>query len=85
MRRPPKDPDRGWRSLGGISAYLKFIKIFDIIFISKERKYIMASENKKRKAKNSYLHNGADKMDGKHKRIMYFTKRERQKNKLFEK
>ena len=45
----------------------------------------MASENKKRKAKNSYLHNGADKMDGKHKRIMYFTKRERQKNKLFEK
>lgn len=41
----------------------------------------MASENKKRKAKNSYLHNGADKEDGKLKREMYYTKRERQKNK----
>lgn len=37
----------------------------------------MASENKKRKAKNSYLYNGADKIDGKLKRNMYFTKRER--------
>lgn len=42
----------------------------------------MASENKKRKAKNSYLHNGADKMDGKLKRSMYFTKRQRNKCKV---
>ena len=37
----------------------------------------MASENKKRKAKNSYLHNGADKEDGRLKRSMYYTKRQR--------
>lgn len=42
----------------------------------------MASNKKKNKAKNSYLHNGADKKDGKLKRSMYFTKRERQKNKI---
>lgn len=41
----------------------------------------MASESKKRKAKNSYLHNGADKKDGRLKGIMYFTKRQRNKNK----
>lgn len=41
----------------------------------------MASKNKKNKAKNSYLHNGADKFDGKMKKIMYFTKRQRNKNK----
>jgi len=41
----------------------------------------MTSENKKRKAKNSYLHNGADKLDGKLKGIMYFTKRQRNKDK----
>lgn len=41
----------------------------------------MASENKKRKAKNSYLHNGGDKCDMKMKRIMYFAKRQRMKNK----
>lgn len=41
----------------------------------------MSSENKKRKAKNSYLHNGADKLDGKMKKFMYFTKRQRNKNK----
>lgn len=41
----------------------------------------MASENKKRKAKNSYLYNGSDKIDGRMKRIMYFTKRERNKYK----
>ena len=35
---------------------------------------------KKKKAKNSYLHNGAEKLDGKLKRIMYFTKRQRNKN-----
>lgn len=40
----------------------------------------MASDSKKRKAKNSYLHNGADKMDGKLKRRMYFTKRMRKQN-----
>ena len=41
----------------------------------------MASKNKKNKAKNSYLHNGGDKLDDKMKRIMYFTKRQRNKNK----
>ena len=41
----------------------------------------MASLNKKRKAKNSYLHNGADKKDDKLKRFMYYTKRQRNKNK----
>ena len=41
----------------------------------------VASENKKRKAKNSYLTNGGEKLDGKFKRIMYFTKRQRNKNK----
>lgn len=41
----------------------------------------MASENKKRKARNSYLYNGGDKCDKKMKRIMYFTKRQRNKNK----
>lgn len=39
----------------------------------------MASENKKRKAKNSYLHNGGDKEDSRMKRTMYFTKRQRNK------
>lgn len=38
---------------------------------------VLASENKKRKAKNSYIHNGADKKDCKMKRYMYFTKRDR--------
>lgn len=37
----------------------------------------MASENKKRKARNSYLHNGADKKDCRMKHYMYFTKRSR--------
>ena len=41
----------------------------------------MTSENKKRKAKNSYFHNGGEKYDGKLKRLMYFTKRQRNKNK----
>ena len=41
----------------------------------------MASESKKRKAKNSFLHNGGAKLDGKMKRIMYFTKHQRRKNK----
>lgn len=40
----------------------------------------MASENKKRKARNSYLYNGGDKKDYKMKRIMYFTKRQRNKS-----
>ena len=44
----------------------------------------MASENKKRKAKNSYLYNGADKIDGKLKRIMSYTKRQRANNKKLE-
>ena len=37
----------------------------------------MASENKKRKAKNSYLHNGGDRLDLKMKRVAYYTKRDR--------
>ena len=41
----------------------------------------MASENKKRKAKNSYCNNGGEKWDCKMKRIMYFTKRQRNKYK----
>lgn len=39
----------------------------------------MASENKKNKAKNSHLINGADKEDCKMKRVMYYTKRDRNK------
>ena len=39
----------------------------------------MASNNKKNKAKNSYLYNGGDKYDIKIKRITYFTKRQRNK------
>lgn len=41
-----------------------------------EKKF-MASQNKKNKARNSYLYNGGDKSDMKMKRIMYFTKRQR--------
>ena len=41
----------------------------------------MASAHKKQKAKNSYLHNGADKIDGKCKGTFYFTKRMRKQNK----
>ena len=44
----------------------------------------MASQNKKRKAKNSYLSNGGEKLDGKNKRIMYYTKRQRKKLKEME-
>lgn len=44
----------------------------------------MASQNKKRKARNSYLLNGGDKMDIKMKRTMYFTKRQRRKLKEME-
>ena len=44
----------------------------------------MASQNKKKKAKNSYIHNGGDKLDGKIKRVMYFTKRQRKKLKEME-
>lgn len=42
----------------------------------------MASENKKRKAKNSYLDGGAEKQAGiKLKRLFYFCKQDRLKNK----
>lgn len=44
----------------------------------------MASQNKKRKAKNSYLYNGGDKIDCKMKRVMYFTKRQPVKNNRIE-
>ena len=44
----------------------------------------MASQNKKRKAKNSYITNGGEKLDGKAKRIMYYTKRQRKKLKEIE-
>lgn len=37
----------------------------------------MASQNKKKKAKNSYMLNGGEKCDLRLKRIMYYTKRER--------
>ena len=37
----------------------------------------MASRNKKKKAKNSYMVNGGEKCDLRLKRIMYYTKRER--------
>lgn len=47
----------------------------------KQMRKMMASKNKKRKAKNSYLTNGFDKHDGKWKRNAYFTKRQRNKNK----
>lgn len=41
----------------------------------------MASESWKRKQQNSMLHNGADKKDGKMKRIYWYGKRERVKKK----
>ena len=41
----------------------------------------MASKNKKNKAKNSYMSNGGEKLDGRLKRVMYFTKRQRNQNK----
>ena len=44
----------------------------------------MASQNKKRKAKNSYISNGGEKLDEKNKRIMYYTKRQRKKLKEME-
>ena len=44
----------------------------------------MASQNKKRKAKSSYMTNGGEKLDGKNKRIMYYTKRQRKKLKEME-
>ena len=37
------------------------------------------AQNKKKKTKNSYLSNGVEKLDGKNKRIMYYTKRQRKK------
>ena len=37
----------------------------------------MASRNKKKKAKNSYMINGGEKCDLRLKRIMYYSKRER--------
>ena len=45
----------------------------------------MASQNKKRKAKNSYMTNGGERLDRKIKRIMYYTKRQRKKLKEMEK
>ena len=44
----------------------------------------MASQNKKRKYKNSYMTNGREKLDGKMKRIMYYTKKKRKKLKEME-
>ena len=42
----------------------------------------MASVNKQRKAKNSFLYNGAEAQKGcKGKRIWYFTKADRKRNK----
>ena len=39
----------------------------------------MASEEKKRKAKNSFLYNGGTRCDEKLKRILYYRKRDRVK------
>ena len=39
----------------------------------------MASESKKRKAKNSYVYNGREKDNTKMKSIMYFNKLQRNK------
>lgn len=39
----------------------------------------MTSENKKRKAKNSYINNGGEKDDIKLKRLSYYNKRKRNK------
>lgn len=44
----------------------------------------MCSENKKRKARNSYLINGGTKIDGKMKRTLYYRKRDRVENKKIE-
>ena len=44
----------------------------------------MVYENKKRKARNSYLYNGGEKLDGNMKRIMYYTKRQRKRLKEME-
>jgi hypothetical protein len=44
----------------------------------------MSSQNKKNKAKNSYIYNGGEKNsleDWKCRRIAYYTKRDRNKNK----
>ena len=42
------------------------------------------SENKKRKAKNSYLVNGGTRIDGKMKRTLYYRKRDRCANRVME-
>ena len=55
----------------------------DLLYISKGGE-TMASQNKKKKAKNSYLSNGGEKLDGKNKRTMYYTKRQRKKLKEME-
>lgn len=44
----------------------------------------MASENKKRKSKNSFLYEGGEKTDLKIKRLMFFNKRLRKKLKNIE-
>lgn len=44
----------------------------------------MASVAKKNKGKNSYIVAGGEKLDCKGKRWMYFTKRQRNKNKKIE-
>lgn len=54
--------------------------VLDIISSDIERGNIMCSLNKKRKAKNSYMRNGGEKIDGKMKRLFYFTKRQRNQN-----
>jgi hypothetical protein len=41
----------------------------------------MSSQSKKRKGKNSFLFNGGEKIDTKLKRINYFKKRDRVRNK----
>ena len=42
----------------------------------------MTSENKKRKARNSYMYNGGEKDSTKLRRVNYFKKRDRKRNKV---
>ena len=72
----------------GSSEYKGLSSIRNEVLSLLRKKYkgggMMASENKKRKARNSYLYSGADKLDCKMKRTMYYTKRQRKKLKEME-
>ena len=62
-----------------ITYYLLSIA-WNAVLIRKDKKgndILWHLKTKKRKARNSYLHNGADKKDCRMKHYMYFTKRSR--------